>query len=65
MADNDVRKRGEVTGYRPDDDSVSGGKDKSVQSEARDSKGSEDLANNSATSGGNAGRLEELDEKRQ
>jgi hypothetical protein len=54
---DEKRQRGAVTDYRPDDDRVSGGADKSVQSEALGAEGSEDLAYNSSTSGGAAGRV--------
>ena len=57
MAKEEIRKRGTVTDYRPDDNEVLGGKEKSVQSEATGAEGSENLANDSATNGGAAGRI--------
>jgi hypothetical protein len=59
MSSDEIRKHGAVTEYRPDDDSVSGGSDKSVQSEAIGAEG--DLPANSATSGGQAGRINTID----
>jgi hypothetical protein len=57
----DIRKDGAVTEYRPDDQSVRGGKDHSVQSEALGADMDENLAASSATSGGAAGRFNDLD----
>lgn len=61
MADEETRKRGAVTEYRPNDDHVSGGSDKSVQSEALGAEGSANLSNSGATSGGAAGRINDLE----
>jgi hypothetical protein len=61
MANDEVRKHGAVTEYRPKDDHVSGGRDKSVQTEALGAEGSSNLSNSSATSGGAAGRINDLD----
>lgn len=61
MGKDEIRKRGDVTDYRPDDDRVSGGRDHSVQSEALGAEGSADLGVTSGTSGGAGGRIEDLD----
>ena len=62
MAKNDeIRREGAKTEYRPHKDDVSGGREKSVQSEARGAEGSTDLQNSGATSGGAAGRFSTLD----
>jgi hypothetical protein len=50
--------------FRPDDDRLSGGSDGSVQKEALGKEGSEELGNTSATAGGAAGKIEELDPER-
>jgi hypothetical protein len=51
--------------FRPDDDRLSGGSDDSVQKEALGKEGSADIGNTSTTSGGAAGKIEELDTDRQ
>lgn len=61
MASEDIRRHGPITEYRPEKDDVSGGRDKSVQSEARGAEGSSELSNSGATGGGAAGRIENLD----
>jgi hypothetical protein len=61
MANDEIRKRGAVTEYRPDEKDVSGGSDKSVQTEALGAEGSQNLPANSATSGGAAGRINDLE----
>ena len=53
-----------MTDYRPNEDDVKGGSDHSVQSEALGAEGSENLANDSATSGGAAGRIDEIDRRK-
>ena len=60
MAKQEIRKHGPATDYRPDEDDVKGGADHLVQSEAWGAEGSENLANDSATSGGAAGRVDDL-----
>lgn len=55
----DIRHRGPITEYRPEKDDVSGGRDKSVQSEAVGAEGSSNLAQSGTTSGGAAGRIED------
>lgn len=62
MAKDDIRKRGAVTEYRPDKDDISGGRDKSVQTEAWGAEGEENVSVTGSTSGGAAGRLEDLDD---
>lgn len=57
MAKEEIRKRGPVTDYRPNDREVLGGRNKSVQTEAIGAEGSEDLANDGSTSGGAAGHI--------
>ncbi|MBV8516243.1 MAG: hypothetical protein JO197_02470 [Acidobacteria bacterium] len=59
--DDEIRKHGAVTEYRPHEDDVSGGSDKSVQAEALGAEGSSELSNAGATSGSAAGRIENLD----
>lgn len=60
--ESDSRREGNVTTYRPDDDRLSGGRDGSVQSEARGEKGTEELGSTSTTSGGAAGKINDLDD---
>lgn len=61
MSKNDeVKRHGSITEYRPHKDDVSGGSDKSVQAEATGAEGASDLHNTSATSGGEAGRITDL-----
>jgi hypothetical protein len=59
MADknDEVIHHGPVTEYRPHKDDVSGGRDKSVQTEALGAEGIADLSNSSATSGGASGKV--------
>jgi hypothetical protein len=61
MADDEIKKHGAVTEYRPNDDRARGGKTHSVQTEALGADGSENLSNTSASSGGAAGRINDLD----
>ncbi|HEX2061269.1 MAG TPA: hypothetical protein VHK90_11050 [Thermoanaerobaculia bacterium] len=62
MSKNDeVIKHGPVTEYRPHKDDVSGGSDKSVQTEAKGAEGSANLSSSSASSGGAAGRIDTID----
>lgn len=62
MSKNDeIRKEGAKTEYRPEKDDVSGGADKSVQTEALGAEGSANLYTTGATSGGAAGRINDLD----
>ena len=58
---DDIRHRDAVTDYRPNDDTVKGGNDRSVQAEAVGAEGDENLLNSGATSGGAAGRLNDLE----
>jgi hypothetical protein len=60
--DDEVIKHGPVTEYRPHKDDVSGGRDKSVQTEATGAEGLTDLNATSGTAGGDAmGRIPESD----
>lgn len=59
--DDEIVKHGAVTEYRPHKDDVSGGADKSVQTEALGAEGAADLSNSSASSGGAAGRVNTVD----
>lgn len=59
--DDEVTHHGAVTEYRPHKDDVSGGSDKSVQSEALGAEGAANLSNSSASSGGAAGRIHDLE----
>lgn len=62
MSKNDeIRKDGAKTEYRPRKDDVSGGSDKSVQTEARGAEGLADLQTTSASSGGMGGRFSSPD----
>ncbi len=61
MAEQDKRQLGPITDVRPNDDCLRDGKDHSVQSEAWGEEGSDNLANDGATSGGAAGRVDSLD----
>jgi hypothetical protein len=54
----DIRKHGPITEVRPEKDDVSGGRDKSVQSEAKGAEGMENLSKTSGSSGGAAGRID-------
>lgn len=58
--DDEITKKGPITEYRPHKDDVSGGSDKSVQAEALGAEGSADLQTTGSTSGGSAGRIENL-----
>jgi hypothetical protein len=53
--DDEIIERGPITEYRPHKDDVSGGRDKSVQTEATGAEGIADMSVTSATSGGDAG----------
>ncbi|HEX8410015.1 MAG TPA: hypothetical protein VF883_14230 [Thermoanaerobaculia bacterium] len=59
--DDEIIHHGPVTEYRPHKDDVSGGRDKSVQSEATGAEGASDLNAAGSTSGGAAGRLSSPD----
>ena len=59
MTKDEIRKHGDVTEYRPNRDDVSGGRDKSVQTEALGAEGLDNFAATSALSGGAAGRIED------
>lgn len=56
----EIVKEGDVTTYRPNDDRISGGKEHSVQSEARQQQGDEDLGVTGSTQGGAAGHVHDL-----
>jgi hypothetical protein len=56
-----ANREGTIKEYRPNDDSVSGGSDKSVQTEALGAEGSSDLQVSGSTSGGGAGRFSSPD----
>jgi hypothetical protein len=58
---DEVITHGAVTEYRPHKDDVSGGSDKSVQSEATGAEGASDLNTAGSTSGGAAGRITSLE----
>jgi hypothetical protein len=59
--EDEIRHEGAKTHYREHKDDVSGGRDKSVQSEALGAEGASNLSNSGSSSGGAAGRIEELD----
>ena len=60
--DDEVIHKGPITEYRPHKDDVSGGRDKSVQTEATGAEGLADMGATSGTSGGDAmGRIPESD----
>lgn len=59
--ENEIRHEGAKTHYREHKDDVSGGRDKSVQTEALGKEGLADLSVTSGTSGGAAGRIVEVD----
>lgn len=59
--DDEIIHKGPVTEYRPHKDDVSGGRDKSVQTEATGAEGIADMSVTSGTSGGDAGRIPESD----
>jgi hypothetical protein len=59
--DDTVRQRGAVTDYRPNDRSMRGNAAGGVQTEALGAEGSENLSATSATSGGAAGQLNDID----
>ena len=59
--EEEVRHEGAKTFYREHKDDVSGGRDKSVQAEALGAEGATSLSNTSASSGGAAGRIVDLD----
>ena len=63
MADknDEIIHKGPITEYRPHKDDVSGGRDKSVQTEAKGAEGIADLQTTSGSSGGGAGRIPEPD----
>jgi hypothetical protein len=62
MSKNDeIIHHGPITEYRPHKDDVSGGRDKSVQSEATGAEGASDLNSAGSTSGGAAGRFSSPD----
>ena len=58
MSKNDeIIHKGPITEYRPHKDDVSGGRDKSVQTEALGAEGIADLNSASSTSSGGAGQF--------
>jgi hypothetical protein len=59
--DDEIIQKGPITEFRPHKDDVSGGSDKSVQTEATGAEGAADLQTTSGTSGGGAGRVSEVD----
>jgi hypothetical protein len=59
--DDEIRHHGAITEFRPHKDDVSGGRDKSVQSEATGAEGASDLNVAGSTSGGAAGRFSSPD----
>lgn len=59
--DDEIIHKGPITEFRPHKDDVSGGRDKSVQTEARGAEGLADLLVTSGSSGGSAGRITEGD----
>jgi hypothetical protein len=59
--DEEVRHEGAKTFYREHEDGVSGGRDKSVQTEALGADGAANLSNSGASSGGAAGRIVDLE----
>lgn len=61
MANDEIKRHGAITEFRPDDDRISGGKDHSVQTEARGDEGIENLPGNSATSGGAGGGINTIE----
>lgn len=52
--DDEIIHKGPITEFRPHKDDVSGGRDKSVQTEAKGAEGLADMSVTSATSGGDA-----------
>ena len=58
---DEIIHHGPVTEYRPHKDDVSGGSDKSVQTEAKGAEGIADLVTTSGSSGGGAGRFSSPD----
>ena len=59
--DDEIIQHGPITEFRPHKDDVSGGRDKSVQSEATGAEGASDLNSAGSTSGGAAGRFSSPD----
>ncbi|HEY0156909.1 MAG TPA: hypothetical protein VGF28_06395 [Thermoanaerobaculia bacterium] len=59
--DDEIIKHGPITEFRPHKDDVSGGRDKSVQTEATGAEGLADMNVTSGSSGGAAGRIPESD----
>ena len=53
--DDEIIHHDRITDYRPHKDDVSGGRDKSVQTEAKGAEGATDLQSSGSTSGGAAG----------
>lgn len=60
--EDEVRHEGAKTIYREHKDDVSGGRDKSVQTEALGKEGLANLSVTSGSSGGAAGRIVDLDD---
>ena len=58
MSKDDKLQRGDVTDYRPNDDTIRGDKTGSVQKEALGAEGGDELA-----SGPTAGRINSIDRK--
>ncbi|HYO77942.1 MAG TPA: hypothetical protein VE010_15900 [Thermoanaerobaculia bacterium] len=63
--DDEIIHKGPITEFRPHKDDVSGGRDKSVQTEAKGAEGLTDMLTTSGSSGGGAGRITEIDESYQ
>ena len=61
MANDETRKRGAVTDYRPDDDTLRGDNHHSVQSEALGEEGDANLSQSGTTMSGGSGQIEDLD----
>ena len=59
--DDEIIHHGSITEFRPHEDDVSGGRDKSVQTEATGAEGAADLQSSGSTSGGAAGRFSSPD----
>jgi hypothetical protein len=59
--DSEIRHEGAKTIYRGEKDDVSGGRDKSVQTEALGAEGTANLSNAGSSSGGAAGRIEDVE----
>ncbi|MGN6186498.1 MAG: hypothetical protein ACTHQM_22920 [Thermoanaerobaculia bacterium] len=56
-----ANREGTIKEYRPHEDHISGGRDKSVQNEALGAEGASDLQSSGSSSGGAAGRFSSPD----